>query len=128
MKKVSLWKKLTAVIKISIRFSCLHSSILKAMEYTYTNSHIEDGPRYETLLQFIPHGSLYEVVLTDCMGSMALNRQTWLAYYSWHAGTLVEIGGERYCIFNERQGIVYIEELRDSGASTISLYTQKSKP
>lgn len=128
MKKRSLWRKLITLLQVALRFAQQHSSSMDAMKFTYTTRHDESFGG-ETILQIIPVGSLYQVTLTSCVGDLVLERHTWLASYGWHSnGHLIEIGGNRYCIFNPLQKTVLIEEHKSSGMAAISLYTQKYAP
>lgn len=124
MKKESLWKKIRTVVRIASRFARQHSSTLHAMQLTYTS--MPDGGIYgATVLQIIPIGSLYQVTLTSSVGELVLARETWLAAYGWHSnGHLMEIGGDRYCIFNPLEKTVLIEDRSSSHMTTISKYTQ----
>jgi hypothetical protein len=128
MKKANIWHQLRTILMVATRFSCYHVSVQKALAYSYKT--IDDkGSGFYSFLEFTPLGSLYEVVVTDYLGPMALDRQRWLAFYAWgSSGILVEIGGERFCIFNPEQKTVHIEELLDSGETKTTLFTQKLEP
>jgi hypothetical protein len=79
----------------------------------------------DTMLKINACGSFYQVTRTDYISNIAENEETWLATYSWHSnGHLIEIGGDRYCIFDTVAKSLYLEELTETGKTTIELFTK----
>jgi hypothetical protein len=79
----------------------------------------------DTMLKIIPCGSFYQVTRTDYISNLPDNEETWLATYGWHSnGHLIEIGGDRYCVFDTVSKSLYLENLTEQGKTTIELFTK----
>lgn len=77
----------------------------------------------DTMLTIKPYGSLYQVTRTDYITNIPECEETWLATYGWHSnGHLIEIGGDRFCIFDAAAKSMYLETLTEQGQTTIELF------
>ncbi|HRO41747.1 MAG TPA: hypothetical protein PL009_02875 [Flavipsychrobacter sp.] len=75
------------------------------------------------MLTIKPYGSFYQISRTEYISNMPENEETWLATYGWHSnGHLIEIGGDRYCIFDAVSNSLYLETLTEEGKTTIELF------
>jgi hypothetical protein len=127
MKLKELIYGLGASCKIIFRFCRQHHDALAMMQGTYLKQPLHEKlvTGLDTILTIKSHGSLYQVTLTDYINDEAAQEQTWLATYGWHSnGHLIEIGGDRYCIFDTVTKSLYLEELTDSGRTIIELFTK----
>lgn len=79
----------------------------------------------DTMLSITSCGSFYKITRTDYISNTPENEETWLATYGWHSnGHLIEIGGDRYCIFDTVSKSLYLEKLTEQGKTTIELFTK----
>lgn len=130
MKPKNIIQEVLASIKIALRFGRQHNATLSMLEGVYVrqplNKQLLAG--LDTILTVAPNGSLYQVTRTDYINNEPEVEQTWLAAYGWHSnGHLIEIGGDRYCIFDTVTKSLYLEELTDSGRTTLELFTKSYK-
>lgn len=112
MKQKKITRDLKATIKIALRFGRQHLATLNMIEGTYVKQplHQELGVGLDVTLTIKPYGSLYQVTRIDYVGDVPACENTWLATYGWHSsGHLMEIGGDRYCIFDAASGSMYLE-------------------
>lgn len=125
MKLNTIIHDLRLAVKTLLVFGRQHHATLSMLEGVYARRPLHDEliAGVETMLAIKPHGSLYQVTRTDYISNIPENEETWLATYGWHSnGHLIEIGGDRYCIFDTVSNSLYLETLTDQGKTTIELF------
>ena len=127
MKLKKLIRDLCCAIKVVLHFGREHHATISMMPGIYTRQpfHNDMIAGVDTMLTIEPCGSFYKVTRIDYISNIPNNERTWLATYGWHSnGHLIEIGGDRYCIFDTVTKSLYLEELTDSGRTTLELFTK----
>lgn len=127
MKLKNLIYGLWTSCKIILRFCRQHHDTLSMAQGTYLKEPLHEKliAGLDTVLTIKPYGSLFQVTKRDIINDQPVQVQTWLATYGWHSnGHLIEIGGNRYCIFDTVTKSLYLEELTDSGRTTLELFTK----
>lgn len=127
MKLKKLIRDLCCAVKIIMYFGREHHATISMMAGTYGKQPMNSDriAGVDTMLRISPYGSLYKVIRTDYVSNIADHEETWLATYGWHSnGHLIEIGGDRYCIFDTVSKSLYLENLTEQGKTTIELFTK----
>ena len=127
MKLKNLIYGLWTSCKIILRFCRQHHDTLSMTQGTYLKQPLHEKlvAGLDTVLTIKPYGSLFQITKRDIINDEPVQEQTWLAAYGWHAnGHLIEIGGDHYCIFDTATKSLYLEELTDSGRTTLELFTK----
>lgn len=125
MKQKHLIRDLYATLKIALRFGRQHLATLNMIEGTYIRQPLKDERALglETVLSIKSYKSLYQVTRTDYAGDIPASEDTWLATYGWHSsGHLMEIGGDRYCIFDAVSEAMYLEILTDQAERKLEFF------
>lgn len=125
MKLNRLIHDLWLAVKIILHFGRQHHATLSMMEGMYVRQPLHNDliAGVDTTLAIKPLGSLYQVTRTIYISNLPECEETWLATYSWHSnGHLIEIGGDRYCIFDTASKSLYLEALTEQGKTTIELF------
>ena len=113
------------VAKIIRKFCRQHHTTLSMMEGTYERQPLanERTAGIDTILAIKASGSFYTVTRTDYVNNISIYEQAWLATYGWHSnGHLIEIGGDRLCIFDTISKSLYLETLTEQGKITLELF------
>lgn len=129
MKQKKLMHDLHAALKIILRFSKQHLATLNMIEGMYIRQplHHERVVGLEATITIKSCGSIYQVTRADYISDTPECENTWLATYGWHSsGHLMEIGGDRYCIFDAASGFMYLESLTDRAETTLELFVKNS--
>ncbi|RKD15097.1 hypothetical protein BCY91_06120 [Pelobium manganitolerans] len=127
MKLKKLIRDLCCAIKVIVHFGREHHATISMMPGIYGKQplHSDMIAGVDTMLSITPFGSLFKVTRTDYISNIPENEETWLATYGWHSnGHLIEIGGDRYCIFDTGSKSLYLENLTEQGKTTIELFTK----
>lgn len=127
MKLNKLIHDLRLAVKIILHFGRQHHATLSMMQGMFVRQplHNELIAGVDTTLTIKPCGSFYQVTRTDYISNTPECEETWLATYGWHSnGHLIEIGGDRYCIFDTVSKSLYLEKLTEQGKTTIELFTK----
>ena len=127
MKLKNLIYGLWTSCKIILRFCRQHHDTLSMIQGIYLKQPLHEKlvAGLDTVLTIKPYGSLFQITKRDIINDEPVQEQTWLATYAWHSnGHLIEIGGDRYCIFDTVTKSLYLEELTDSGRTTLELFTK----
>jgi hypothetical protein len=127
MKLKKLIWDLCCAIKVIVHFGKEHHATISMMPGIYGKEPVPNDriAGVDTVLRIIPCGSFYKVTRTDYISNTPDNEETWLATYGWHSnGHLIEIGGDRYCIFDTVSKSMYLENLTEQGKTTIELFTK----
>jgi hypothetical protein len=127
MKSKNLIQDLLASVKVVLLFAGQHYATLSMLEGVYQRQPLHEKllAGLDTTLTITLNGSLYQVTRTDYVNDEPALEQTWLATYGWHSnGHLIEIGGDRYCILDAETKSLYLEELTESGRTTIELFVK----
>lgn len=127
MKLNKLINDLCLAVKVILHFGRQHHATLSMMQGMYVRQalHNELIAGVDTMMRITPCGSFYKVTRTDYISNIPDNEETWLATYGWHSnGHLIEIGGDRYCIFDTVSKSLYLENLTEQGKTTIELFTK----
>ncbi|SDW50751.1 hypothetical protein SAMN05444410_103150 [Hydrobacter penzbergensis] len=130
MKLNTLIHDLRLAIKILLHFGKQHHATLSMMQGMYVRQplHNEMIAGIDTTLTIKPDGCLYQVTRTVYISNIPECEETWLATYGWHSnGHLIEIGGDRYCIFDAASKSMYLEILTEQGKTMIELFIKISK-
>lgn len=125
MKLNKLIQDLRLAVKIILHFSRQHHATLSMMQGMYVRQpqHNELIAGIDTTLTIKSYGNFYQVTRTEYISNTPEYEETWLATYGWHSnGHLIEIGGDRYCIFDAIAKCMYLETLTDQGKTTIELF------
>lgn len=125
MKLNRLIHDLCLAVKIILHFGRQHHATLSMMEGMYVRQPLHNDliAGVDTTLAIKPLGSLYQVTRTIYISNLPECEETWLATYGWHSnGHLIEIGGDRYCIFDTASKSLYLEALTEQGKTTIELF------
>ncbi len=125
MKLNKLIHDLRLAVKVLLNFGRQHHATLSMMQGMYVRQalHNELITGVDTMLTIKPYGSLYQVTRTDYITNIPECEETWLATYGWHSnGHLIEIGGDRFCIFDAAAKSMYLETLTEQGQTTIELF------
>ena len=125
MKK--LIRDLYCAIKVLLHFCREHHATISMMPGIYAKQPLHNNfiAGVDTMLKIKPCGSFYQVTRTDYISNIVDSEETWLATYGWYSnGHLIEIGGDRYCIFDTVAKSLYLEELTETGKTTIELFTK----
>ena len=125
MKLKKLIHDLRLAIKVILHFGRQHHATLSMMQGMYVRQalHNELIAGVDTMLTIKPCGSLYQITRTDYITNAPESEETWLATYGWHSnGHLIEIGGDRFCIFDAVSKSMYLETLTEQGQTTIELF------
>ncbi len=127
MKLNKLINDLCLAVKVILHFGRQHHATLSMMQGMYVRQalHNELIAGVDTMLRITRFGSFYQVTRIDYISNIADSEETWLATYGWHSnGHLIEIGGDRYCIFDTVSKSLYLEKLTEQGKTTIELFTK----
>lgn len=122
---MKLIQNLRIAVKILLQFSRQHNTTLSMMEGMYERqpSAGERVAGIDTMLAIKASGSFYTITRTDYVNNISIYEQTWLATYGWHSnGHLIEIGGDRICIFDTVSKSIYLETLTEQGKTTLELF------
>lgn len=125
MKK--LIRDLYCAIKVLLHFCREHHATISMMPGIYAKQPLHNNfiAGVDTMLKIKPCGSFYQVTRTDYISNIVDSEETWLATYGWYSnGHLIEIGDDRYCIFDTVAKSLYLEELTETGKTTIELFTK----
>lgn len=125
MKLNKLIHDLHLAVKIMLHFGRQHHATLSMIEGTYARQPLDDEwtAGVDTMLTIKASGSFYKVTCTDYVNNTSIYEAAWLAIYSWNSnGHLIEIGGDRYCIFDTASKSMYLETLTEQGKTTIELF------
>ncbi|WP_025144947.1 hypothetical protein [Pedobacter jeongneungensis] len=112
MKKPNLIERAVQVLKIVNLFFTGHLAALNSIkkETVYVSRGLEPSSGVRTL-KITKEGSLYRVTLSGYLHEDPFVEATWLATYGWHSnGHLIEIGGNRYCIFDSLRKKIFVEQ------------------
>ncbi len=112
-------------VKILLHFSRQHNTTLSIIEGTYERqpSAGERTAGIDTMLSIKASGNFYTVMRTDYVNNISIYEETWLAIYGWHSnGHIIEIGGNRICIFDTVSKSLYLETLTEQGKITLELF------
>lgn len=127
MKLKKLIRDLRCAIKVVVHFGREHHATISMMPGIYARQPLHNDmiAGIDTMLKITPCGSFYRITRTDYISNLPDNEETWLATYGWHSnGHLIEIGGDRYCIFDTASKSLYLETLTEQGKTTIELFTK----
>jgi hypothetical protein len=127
MKLKKLIRDLCYAIKVIVHFGKEHHATISMIPGIYGKQPVlnDRTAGVDTMLRITPSGSFYKVTRTDYISNIPDNEETWLATYGWHSnGHLIEIGGDRYCIFDTVSKSMYLENLTEQGKTTIELFTK----
>lgn len=125
MKLNKLIHDLRLAAKVILNFGRQHHATLSMMQGIYVKQALPNDliAGIDTMLNIKSHGSLYQVTRTDYISNTPEKEETWLATYGWHSnGHLIEIGGDRYCIFDAVSNSLYLEALTELGNTKIELF------
>lgn len=125
MKLHKLIHDLRLTVKVILHFGRQHHATLSMAQGMYVRQllHNELITGVDTALIIKPFGSLYQITRTDYITNTPEYEETWLATYGWHSnGHLIEIGGNRYCIFDPISKSLYLESLTEQGETTVELF------
>lgn len=125
MKLKKLIRDLYCAIKVVVHFGREHHATISMMQGIYARQPLHNDmiAGVDTMLRIRAYGSLYQVTRTDYVSNTPDTEETWLATYGWHSnGHLIEIGGDRYCVFETVSKSLYLETLTEQGKTTIELF------
>lgn len=125
MKLNKLIHDLRLTFKVILHFGRQHHATLSMMQGMYARQALpgELVAGVDTMLTIKFCGSLYQVTRTDYIANVPEREETWLAAYGWHCnGHLIEIGGDRSCIFDAASKSMYLETLTEQGQTTTELF------
>ena len=125
MKLIKLIGDIRLAAKTIIRFGRQHHATLSMIQGLYTRQpqHNKLITGIDTMIVIKPYGSLYQITRTDYICNTPQHEETWLAVYGWQStGHLIELGGDRYCIFETISQSLYLEIPTSQGKSTIELF------
>ena len=125
MKLNKLIYDLRIAVKMILHFGRQHHATLSMMEGIYVRQppQNEKIAGVDTTLTIKPCGSFYQVTRTEYVSNTPESEETWLATYGWYSnGHLIEIGGDRYCVFETVSKSLYLEALTEQGKTTIELF------
>lgn len=128
MKK--LIQDIAAAFKIMLRFSRQHYATLEMIEgmYVKETSSGELVAGLDTAITIKATGNLFQVTRTDYISNIPENEEKWMATYGWHSnGHLIELGGDRYCVFEAASKSLYLESTTQKGNIMIELFIKISK-
>lgn len=131
MKQNKLIHDLRLTVKIILHFGRQHHATLSMMQGMYVKQSLrhELNTGVETIIIIKPFGSLYQITRIDYINNAPEYEETWLAAYGWQAnGHLIEIGGDRYCIFDTVSKSLYLESLTKQGNTTLELFIKTYTP
>ncbi|MXN91162.1 hypothetical protein GR160_07950 [Flavobacterium sp. Sd200] len=113
MENQSLIQTLKAIWATICIFCSQHTQSTAAMKKAYLKQWPGDtASDGHTLvaISVIPYGSIFKVHQLYYLQGELQRQKTWLATYGWHSnGHLIEIGGDRHCIFNPAGKELYFE-------------------
>lgn len=118
---------LCCAIKVIVHFGREHYATISMIQGIYGKQplHNDIVAGVDTILSITSCGSFYKITRTEYISNTPENEETWLATYGWHSnGHLIEIGGDRYCIFDTVSKSLYLEKLTEQGKTTIELFTK----
>lgn len=127
MKQKKTMQDLKATLKVALRFGRQHLATLTMIEGTYVRQPLryDRGIGLGTKLTIKTYGNLYQLTRTDYVGDLPASENTWLASYAWHScGQLMEIGGNRFCIFDAASGSMYLESLTEQADTKLELFVK----
>lgn len=127
MKLKELIRDLCCAIKVIVHFGREHHATICMMQGIYGRQPLHNDmiAGVDTMLRITRFGSFYQVTRIDYISNIADSEETWLATYGWHSnGHLIEIGGDRYCIFDTVSKSLYLEKLTEQGKTIIELFTK----
>lgn len=127
MKLKKLIRDLCCAIKVIVHFGREHHATISMMQGIYGKQSLHNDmvAGVDTMLSITSCGSFYKITRTDYISNIPENEEMWLATYGWHSnGHLIEIGGDRYCIFDTVSKSLYLEKLTEQGKTTIELFTK----
>ena len=127
MELKKLIQDLCSAIKVVVHFGREHHATISMMPGIYARKPLHNDmiAGVDTMLSITSCGSFYKITRTDYISNAPENEETWLATYGWHSnGHLVEIGGDRYCIFDTVSKSLYLENLTEQGKTIIELFTK----
>lgn len=125
MKATKLIHDLCTAAKTLLHFSRQHYATRSMMQGIYVKEPLSNEliTGVDTVLIIRAHGSFYQITCTDYISNTPEHEETWLATYGWHCnGHLIEIGGDRYCIFETASKSMYLETLTEHGKTTLELF------
>ena len=125
MKLNKLIHDLRLAVKVILHFGRQHHATLSMMQGMYVRQALHNDmiAGVDTMLTIKPYGSLYQITRTDYITNTPECEETWLATYGWHSnGHLIEIGGDRFCIFDAVSKSMYLGTLTEQGQTTIELF------
>lgn len=126
MKLIELIRDLFRIASVIRRYGRQHHATLAMVNGIYIrqpgrNDLVVTGT--ESILSIKPVGNFYQVTRTDYVSNTPEHEETWLATYGWHSnGHLIEIGSDRYCIFDAGSKTMYLETLTEQGKTTIEVF------
>ncbi|TRW24218.1 hypothetical protein FMM05_10300 [Flavobacterium zepuense] len=127
MKKQSLWSKIGSILLIAKAYSRQHADSLAALEKVYIKRRPREDCREETVstLSISRFGSVFKVHQKSYLYDDLVKEETWMATYGWQSsGHLIEIGGDRYLIFDPLHKVAYLEDSSDLKSTTLNFYNQ----
>ncbi|TRW21958.1 hypothetical protein FMM05_19410 [Flavobacterium zepuense] len=127
MKEQSLWRKIQSVLLIARAYSRQHAQSLAALEEVYIKHCPKQDCREETTstLSISRFGSVFKVHQKSYLYEELVKEETWMATYGWQSsGHLIEIGGDRYLIFDPLHKVAYLEDSSDLKSTTLNFYNQ----
>ncbi|MCX2429917.1 hypothetical protein [Pedobacter sp. GR22-10] len=114
MKKPNVIQRIVQLLRVLNHFISAHSAVLSALkDHTiyFNDGHGSGHPGIPKTMKITMEGSLYRVTETSYLNEKPFGEKSWLATYGWHSnGHLIEIGGNRYCIFDSINRRILIEE------------------
>jgi len=116
------------LLSIAYRYCKQHEESIAAMGLLYRRPWPGDtvaNGHTSIVIQITPYGSLYKVSQKYYLFNELQRENTWVATYGWHSnGHLMEIGGYRYCIFDPKQRLLYLESFDDDACEKkVEIYT-----
>jgi hypothetical protein len=117
--------ELRSVVKIIHRFIMQHHTTLTMMQGVYVRQPMSNelATGIETLITIRADGNFYRLTREDYINNTPESEENWLAAYSWYSnGVLIEIGGNRHCIFDTLSNTLYLETLTEQGKTTLELF------
>lgn len=127
MKKQNLISKIWSILLIAKAYSRQHATSMAALEEVYIKCAPKQDDQGETLstIRISRYGSVYQVHQKSYRYQDLIKEETWMATYGWQSsGHLIEIGGNRYLIFDPLNKVAYLEDCSDLLSTTLNFYHQ----
>lgn len=124
--KNTIIKKLKAIFRIAFLYADQHARSLEFIYGTYYwqgRDDIRAEINLTKTLEIKQTGDLYHIFEKMYENGVIKSETICLATYGWHSnGHLIEIGGNRYFIFEPEHGNLYLEQFDNDDAKKVEIY------